>query len=192
MFRHPGEANINLLEYLVVLDKPIGLSLAPDPKTGQIVVQDIKPRSPADLSAMIQVGDLVKSCSAVFGDEMWQATDIRRVRWAINNRSGQIKLILERRAGIKGGRPEVCWYVIGKPGTATSEREPNQFPFSFHSQGPDDWSLEMVGGAGRAMQVRPPRGGGGADGEMQVAGGAGGRLGAALRESEGAGSGSGV
>lgn len=37
MFRYTGEHNFNLSEYLVVLDKPIGLVLAPDPVTGQVM-----------------------------------------------------------------------------------------------------------------------------------------------------------
>jgi hypothetical protein len=32
----------------------------------------------------------VRKCSAVFGEDMWQATDIRRMRWAINNRTSKV------------------------------------------------------------------------------------------------------
>lgn len=35
VFRYPGEHAFNLHEYLVTLDKPLGLVLAPDPITGQ-------------------------------------------------------------------------------------------------------------------------------------------------------------
>ena len=38
----------------------------------------------------MQVGDVVKLCSAVVGEDMWQATDIRRVRGAINNRTSKV------------------------------------------------------------------------------------------------------
>ena len=36
VFRYPGDHNFDLSEYMVVLDKPIGLTLAPDPTTGQV------------------------------------------------------------------------------------------------------------------------------------------------------------
>jgi len=38
-----------------------------------------------------QVGDVLKTCSAVFGEDMWPAQDIRRVHWAINNRSSKVR-----------------------------------------------------------------------------------------------------
>lgn len=39
---------------------------------------------------LTQVGDIVRKCSAVFGEDMWHATDIRRMRWAINNRTSKV------------------------------------------------------------------------------------------------------
>ena len=36
MFVYPGEHSFNLSEYMVVLDKPIGLTLAQDPISGQV------------------------------------------------------------------------------------------------------------------------------------------------------------
>jgi hypothetical protein len=60
----------------------------------------------------LQVGDVVKSCSAVFGDDMWPAADLRRVRWAINSRLGDVKLVMERRR-LPEGRP-TAWYCGGK------------------------------------------------------------------------------
>ncbi|GIL50060.1 hypothetical protein Vafri_6384, partial [Volvox africanus] len=100
---------------MVVLEKPVGLTLAPDPKTGQVVIQDVKPNSPAHKCGLIQVGDVVKCCSAVFGDDMWVAADIRRVRWAINSRMGDVKLLLERGRRLKGGL--TAWYCGGKVGS---------------------------------------------------------------------------
>ncbi len=49
-----------------------------------------------------QVGDVVKKCSAVFGEDMWQAIDIRRIRWAINNRTSKASVAVTRRA-LSGG-----------------------------------------------------------------------------------------
>ena len=33
---------------------------------------------------------MVRKCSAVFGEDMWHAVDIRRMRWAINNRTSKV------------------------------------------------------------------------------------------------------
>jgi hypothetical protein len=35
-FKYYGEYNFNLSEYVVILDKPLGLTLAPDPATGRV------------------------------------------------------------------------------------------------------------------------------------------------------------
>ncbi|KXZ52178.1 hypothetical protein GPECTOR_10g807 [Gonium pectorale] len=140
---------------MVVLEKPVGLTLAADPRTGQVVVQDIKPNSPAHKCGLIQVGDVVKSCSAVFGDDMWAAGDIRRVRWAINSRCGDVRLILERsRRGGAGQGGVTAWYCSGKAGVASREREGTQLPFSFNSPGTDDSALLLeLPGPGRVVQV---------------------------------------
>lgn len=41
----------------------------------QIVVQQVLPGSSAEASAMVQEGDVLKMCSAVFGDDMWVCKD---------------------------------------------------------------------------------------------------------------------
>ncbi|KAG2483637.1 hypothetical protein HYH03_017515 [Edaphochlamys debaryana] len=156
VFRHPGELNLNLREYMVVLEKPVGLTLAPDPLTGQVVVQDIKTNSPAHKCGLVQVGDVVKSVSAVFGDDMWPASDLRRVRWAMTGRLGDVRLILERgarRGG--GGAGAAAWYCRGKSGVVTGERDGMQLPYSFHGPASDDpaaLALELPG-PGKALQV---------------------------------------
>ncbi|GIM01800.1 hypothetical protein Vretimale_6585, partial [Volvox reticuliferus] len=153
VFRHPGELDLNLREYMVVLEKPVGLTLAPDPKTGQVVIQDIKPNSPAQKCGLIQVGDVVKCCSAVFGDDMWVAADIRRVRWAINSRLGDVKLLLERGRRLEGGL--TAWYCGGKAGVATRERDGMQLPYAFNgTTSPEEAaSLVELPGAGRTLQA---------------------------------------
>ncbi|GLI63087.1 hypothetical protein VaNZ11_005989 [Volvox africanus] len=152
VFRHPGELDLNLREYMVVLEKPVGLTLAPDPKTGQVVIQDIKRNSPAHKCGLIQVGDVVKCCSAVFGDDMWAAVDIRRVRWAINSRMGDVKLLLERGRRSEGGL--TAWYCGGKAGVATREMDGMQLPYAFNgTTAPEDASsLAELPGAGRTLQ----------------------------------------
>ncbi|GFH12734.1 PDZ domain-containing protein [Haematococcus lacustris] len=55
-FRYPGEHNLELSEYMVVLEQPLGLTLAPDPLSGKITIQAIQEGSPAAQCQMIQVG----------------------------------------------------------------------------------------------------------------------------------------
>lgn len=47
---------------------------------------------------------MVSMCSAVFGDEMWPASDIRRVKWAILNRTGKVRVVCVGRVGKRKGR----------------------------------------------------------------------------------------
>eukprot|EP00877_Chromochloris_zofingiensis_P005692 jgi/Chrzof1/15123/Cz09g28020.t1 len=54
-FTYPGEYSFNLSEYSVELEKPIGLTLAPDPRTGQILVHQVMEGSPAADCKLIQV-----------------------------------------------------------------------------------------------------------------------------------------
>ncbi|KAG1671554.1 hypothetical protein FOA52_011276 [Chlamydomonas sp. UWO 241] len=152
VLRYKDEIALNLSAYMVELDKPLGLTLAPDPATGQIVVQAIKENSPAANCHLIQVGDVVKKCSAVFGDDMWQAVDIRRMRWAIKNRTAKVKLVLERAARPLSAAP--VWYTKGQAGRASFEREVLQLPVSFVSTGgvDHDWPADMVS-QGKPMTV---------------------------------------
>lgn len=39
-----------------------------------------------------QVGDWLKKCSAIYGEEMWDCEDVQRTRWAISNRTGKVKV----------------------------------------------------------------------------------------------------
>ena len=155
--RYAGENDFNLRQYMVELDKPVGLTLAPDPVTGAIVVQNIKEGSPAALSQLIQVGDTVKKCSAVFGEEMWQALDIRRVRWAINNRMSKVKLVLER--PIRPLATPPAWYGLGRTGQASSwphgpEREALTSPISFSASASlDDAGLDHMSCPGKPLMV---------------------------------------
>lgn len=142
---------------MVTLEKPLGLTLAPDPVTGRIVVQNIKEGSPAALSQLIQVGDTVKKCSAVFGEEMWMAVDIRRVRWAINNRVSKVKLVLERPLRPLSSPP--VWYGQGRTGQASSwphgpEREALTSPISFSATASlDDMGLDRMSCPGKPLMV---------------------------------------
>ncbi|GBF88665.1 hypothetical protein Rsub_01564 [Raphidocelis subcapitata] len=125
--QYPGEYSFNLAEYMVMLDKPVGLTLAPEPHTGRILVQRVHDGSPAATSRLIQVGDWLKSCSAVFGEEMWDCDDLQRTRWAIGNRAGKVKLVFERR----GGGPPPLWYFAGKLGAASSDALEGQCVLNF-------------------------------------------------------------
>ncbi|KAF6259783.1 hypothetical protein COO60DRAFT_973623 [Scenedesmus sp. NREL 46B-D3] len=123
------EYSFSLTQLMVVLDKPIGLTLAPDPTTGHVYVQHIAAGMSAADSRLVLVGDRLLSCSAVFGDEMWHAQDLQRTRWAINNRPGKVKLVLERGTG---RLPP--WYFQGREGIATWEEYGNLSSLTQHGR----------------------------------------------------------
>eukprot|EP00798_Chlamydomonas_sp_ICE-L_P009756 gene9756-7631_t len=145
LLKYPTERDFNLNEYMVVLEKPLGMTLAPDPISGKIMVQNIEEGSPAAACQLMQVGDIVKMCSAVFGEDMWQAIDIRRIRWAINNRTSKVKLVklvLERS---RRSNMLPTWYSKGQSGRCSVERDTLQLPVSFTSLSIiDDWTQDMV------------------------------------------------
>jgi hypothetical protein len=43
-----------------------------------IVVSEVQPGSQAEVCGLILPGDVLKRTSAVFGDELWEASDFRR------------------------------------------------------------------------------------------------------------------
>eukprot|EP00775_Hariotina_reticulata_P003402 gene3402-3675_t len=142
------EYNFSLNQYMVVLDKPIGVTLAPDPTTGVVYVQDIQPGLSAAESKLVLVGDKLLLCSAVFGDDMWLASDLQRTRWAVNNRPGKVKLVFER----SDGEPLPAWYFKGREGISTWEVPELQLPIRFATSIGGELS-ESLCGAGRSIAV---------------------------------------
>lgn len=51
------EYSFSLTQYMVVLDKPIGLTLAPDPSTGHVYVQHVQQGMSAAESNLVLVSD---------------------------------------------------------------------------------------------------------------------------------------
>ncbi|WIA23589.1 hypothetical protein OEZ85_000301 [Tetradesmus obliquus] len=146
-FSSQEEYSFSLTQLMVVLDKPIGLTLAPDPTTGHMYVQHIEAGMSAAESKLVLVGDRLLSCSAVFGDEMWHAQDLQRTRWAINNRPGKVKLVLERGTG---SLPP--WYLQGREGIASWEVPEVQLPIRFAAPVGGEL-VESLPGAGRCLSV---------------------------------------
>ncbi|KAK9815612.1 hypothetical protein WJX72_006842 [[Myrmecia] bisecta] len=123
-FHYLDEYDFNLNTYMVELDKPVGLSFAPDPATGDILVHDIEVDSPAAKSRLIQVGDKLRMVSAVFGDDMWKCSVWQRVLWAVQNRVGRVKLVLER-PEVRQGMQHSPWGLPGQMGIATTSETGN-------------------------------------------------------------------
>lgn len=86
---------INLDEYMVTLEKPLGVRFA-QTLNGKVYVESVAKKGNAENSMMIMVGDVLKKTSAVFGDGMWEVEDFSRSMQAIKSRSGPVSLILER------------------------------------------------------------------------------------------------
>lgn len=88
---------MNLSEYMVTLDKPLGIRFA-QTLDGKVYVEALAKQGNADNSKMIMVGDVLKKASAVFGDAMWDVEDFSRAMHAIKKRNGKVVLVLERPA----------------------------------------------------------------------------------------------
>ncbi|KAF5842673.1 hypothetical protein DUNSADRAFT_5749 [Dunaliella salina] len=81
---------------------------------------------------------------------MWPAQDIRRVHWAISNRSSKVKLVFERR-GRKS--PPPAWYSRGQVGCASSSKDVMELPVSFlpgNGLSNGSWGQDLLP-AGRPM-----------------------------------------
>ncbi|KAI5078415.1 hypothetical protein GOP47_0006086 [Adiantum capillus-veneris] len=89
--------NMNLSEYMLTLEKPLGIRFA-QTLDGKVYVEALAKHGNAESSRMIMVGDVLKKTSAVFGDAMWDVEDFSRTMHAIKKRSGSVSLVLERPA----------------------------------------------------------------------------------------------
>ncbi|MCO5584863.1 hypothetical protein L7F22_038795 [Adiantum nelumboides] len=89
--------NMNLNEYMLTLDKPLGIRFA-QTLDGKVYVEALAKHGNAESSRMIMVGDVLKKTSALFGDAMWDVEDFSRTMHAIKKRSGSVSLVLERPA----------------------------------------------------------------------------------------------
>ncbi|CAM9248108.1 unnamed protein product [Chrysoparadoxa australica] len=78
------------------LGKPLGLVLEQD-EVGDVYIVKIKEGSNADRNKKIQVGDVISSISATFGDDVWsvRGAGLARVQKAVQVRKGDVTLVLE-------------------------------------------------------------------------------------------------
>lgn len=115
----PMDRNIshspNMREYMVELEQPLGITFARGRK-GDMYVLSIDKEGSAHASKLISVGDVVRRTSAVYGDEMWEAKDYRRVLSAITRRKGAVKLVLERGAAREEAQEAVLHAKIANAG----------------------------------------------------------------------------
>ncbi|KAL3681064.1 hypothetical protein R1sor_024020 [Riccia sorocarpa] len=93
-------SKINFDEYMVTLEKPIGIRFA-QTLSGKVYVEALAKNGNADKSRIVMVGDVLKKTSAVFGDQLWDVNDFGRTMMAIKSRAGPVSLVLER-------APPVC------------------------------------------------------------------------------------
>ncbi|GMH43097.1 hypothetical protein BSKO_11019 [Bryopsis sp. KO-2023] len=143
--KYHNEHDFNLAEYLVELDQPLGLSLAPDLK-GQIYVAKVYEDSPAASNRVILEGDVLRKCSGAWGDLLSECTDLKHVQWAIRIRKGKVKLLLERRP--PGRHPPPQWHRSGKNAQASTKESGLHRPLRFNGGGFQRW---MTPGNGKPI-----------------------------------------
>ncbi|KAG6541521.1 hypothetical protein Mapa_017043 [Marchantia paleacea] len=93
-------SKINLDEYMVTLDKPVGIRFA-QTLSGKVYVEALAKNGNADKTRIVMIGDVLKKTSAVFGDQLWDVNDFGRTMHAIKSRIGSVSLVFER-------SPPVC------------------------------------------------------------------------------------
>lgn len=90
----PISYKMNLNEYMVTLEKPLGIRFALS-VDGKIFVHSLKKGGNAERSRIIMVGDAVKKASKASGGFM-QIEDFNDTREMLKDTSGSISLVLER------------------------------------------------------------------------------------------------
>ena len=106
----------NMRDYMVELEQPIGITFARGRK-GDMYVLSVDKEGSAHASNLVSVGDVVRKTSAVYGDEMWEAKDYRRVLSAITRRMGTVKLVMERGAAREEAQEALLQAKIAEKGT---------------------------------------------------------------------------
>jgi hypothetical protein len=72
-------------------------------------VADVQAGSQADATGLIFPGDRLLECSAVFGDTLWSVSNFRRTMSAIQQRQGDLTLVLERAGPRRGSFAPDTW-----------------------------------------------------------------------------------
>lgn len=87
--------DMNLNEYMITFDKPLGIRFA-QTINGTVFVHALKKGGNAEKSKMIMVGDVLKKISTLSGDGMMEVEDFNHTMKVIKGKSGPVNLILER------------------------------------------------------------------------------------------------
>ncbi|KAI4389094.1 hypothetical protein MLD38_001357 [Melastoma candidum] len=93
--RDPAPSRINLNEYMVTLEKPLGIrfAMAAD---GRVYVHALKRGGNAEKSRMIMVGDTLKKAGDPDDGDVVEIKDFGDTKKMIEEKSGSFSLILER------------------------------------------------------------------------------------------------
>ena len=82
----------------------------------RVRVADVQAGSQADATGLIFAGDRLLECSAVFGDTLWSVSNFKRTMSAIQQRQGDLTLVLERAGPRRAGSPPDTWAERAAPG----------------------------------------------------------------------------
>lgn len=143
--RFHQEHEFNLAEYVVEVQQPLGVALAPDLE-GNICVVKIHDGSPAELSRVISEGDILKKCTGAWQEASPGGSDLRQIQSAILRQKEKVKLLLERREGCQ--HSTIYWHRCGVVGEACSFLSGLLRPLHFGGRGNQEWASS---GAGRCM-----------------------------------------
>ena len=82
----------------------------------RVRVADVQAGSQADATGLIFAGDRLLECSAVFGDTLWSVSNFKRTMSAIQQRQGDLTLVLERAGPRRGSTAPDTWAERAAPG----------------------------------------------------------------------------
>ena len=109
-------------EYEVEVEKPLGLHFDVN-ESGEVVVDYVTPGGHAAATGRVRSGDVLRATSAVFGNDMWAAGELRRTLYALQMRRGAVTMRLWRprrrrvnRAAVGGVAPEDADELSGGSG----------------------------------------------------------------------------
>ncbi|EPS58452.1 hypothetical protein M569_16362, partial [Genlisea aurea] len=90
-----NELKMNLNEYMVTLDKPLGIRFALS-LDGKVFVHALQKGGNAEKSRIVMVGDTLKKVSESSGGRLVEIKDLQNTKSIINEKSGYFSLVLER------------------------------------------------------------------------------------------------
>ncbi|KAH9330058.1 hypothetical protein KI387_002166, partial [Taxus chinensis] len=87
--------SMNLNEYMISVEKPLGIRFA-QTINGTVFVHAFKKGGNAEKLKMIMVGDVLKKISSMSGDGMMEVEDFNHIMKVTKEKSGSVNLVLER------------------------------------------------------------------------------------------------